>query len=100
MRGRPRRRPGGRKKRPKGKNASTPETKKIDESKEFITVDGVVKELLPSTTFLIELENGHEVTGHLAGRLRLHRIRILPGDKVRVELTPYDLRRGRVIYRY
>lgn len=69
-------------------------------SKDFITVDGVVRELLPSTTFRIELENGHEVQGYLAGRMRMHRIRILPGDRVRVELTPYDLHRGRVIYRY
>lgn len=69
-------------------------------SKDFITVDGVVKELLPSTTFRIELENGHEVQGYLAGRMRMHRIRILPGDRVRVELTPYDLRRGRIVYRY
>jgi len=69
-------------------------------SKDFITVDGVVRELLPSTTFRIELENGHEVQGHLAGRMRMHHIRILPGDRVRVELTPYDLHRGRVIYRY
>lgn len=69
-------------------------------SKDFITVDGAVKELLPSTTFRIELENGHEVHGYLAGRMRMHRIRILPGDRVRVELTPYDLRRGRIVYRY
>lgn len=69
-------------------------------SKEFVQVDGVVKELLPSTTFRVELENGHEVLGYLAGRLRMHRIRILPGDRVKVELTPYDLRRGRIVYRY
>lgn len=79
----------------KGKEAETPSA-----SKDFITVDGVVRELLPSTTFRIELENGHEVQGYLAGRMRMHRIRILPGDRVRVELTPYDLHRGRVIYRY
>lgn len=69
-------------------------------SKEFVTVDGVVKELLPSTTFTIELENGHVVRGYLAGRMRMHRIRILPGDRVKVELTPYDLKRGRIVYRY
>lgn len=69
-------------------------------SKEFVTVDGVVKELLPSTTFTIELESGHVVRGYLAGRMRMHRIRILPGDRVKVELTPYDLSRGRVVYRY
>lgn len=69
-------------------------------SKEFVHADGVVRELLPSTTFRIELENGQEVIGYLAGRMRLHRIRILPGDRVKVELTPYDLRRGRIVYRY
>ncbi|MFH1430046.1 MAG: translation initiation factor IF-1 [Candidatus Uhrbacteria bacterium] len=69
-------------------------------SKDFIGVDGKVLELLPSTTFKIELENGHEVIGYLAGRMRMHRIRILPGDRVRVELTPYDLHRGRIVYRY
>ena len=72
----------------------------IEASKEFVTVDGVVKELLPATTFRVELENGHEVLGYLAGRMRMHRIRILPGDRVKVELTPYDLRRGRIAYRY
>ena len=78
-----------------------PETNPVvSASKEFVTVDGVVRELLPSTTFRIELENGHEVLGYLAGRMRMHRIRILPGDRVKVELTPYDLKRGRIIYRY
>lgn len=72
----------------------------IGASKEFVNVDGVVKELFPSTTFRIELENGHEVLGYLAGRMRMNRIRILPGDRVKVELTPYDLRRGRIVYRY
>lgn len=80
-------------KRPSGAEEQSP-------SKDFITVDGVVRELLPSTTFRIELENGHEVRGYLAGRMRMHRIRILPGDRVRVELTPYDLRQGRIVYRY
>lgn len=80
--------------------APTPIDPSIQTSKDFITVDGVVQELFPSTTFRIVLENGHEITGYLAGRMRMHRIRILPGDRVRVELTPYDLRRGRIIYRY
>lgn len=69
-------------------------------SKDFITVDGVVRELLPSLTFKVELENGHEVLGYLSGRMRMNRIRILPGDRVRVELTPYDMHRGRLVYRY
>lgn len=76
------------------------ESAAIEASKEFVTMDGVVKELLPATTFRVELENGHEVLGYLAGRMRMHRIRILPGDRVKVELTPYDLRRGRIAYRY
>ena len=86
--------------RPRKRRTASGETETPSTSKDFITVDGVVRELLPSTTFRIELENGHEVHGYLAGRMRMHRIRILPGDRVRVELTPYDLHRGRVIYRY
>ncbi|MBI4433838.1 translation initiation factor IF-1 [Candidatus Uhrbacteria bacterium] len=87
-------------KRPKRKKGKSEEAPTESASKDFVTVDGVVRELLPSTTFRIELENGHEVLGYLAGRMRMHRIRILPGDRVRVELTPYDLRRGRIVYRY
>ncbi len=69
-------------------------------SKGFLEVDGTIEELLPSTAFKIKLENGHIILGHLSGRMRMHRIRILPGDKVKVEMTPYDLTKGRVIYRY
>ncbi len=65
-----------------------------------IEVEGVVKEALPNTTFRVELENGHEILAHSSGKMRLHYIRILPGDKVKVELSPYDLNRGRIIYRY
>ncbi len=63
-------------------------------------VEGVVKEALPNTTFRVELENGHEILAHSSGKMRLHYIRILPGDKVKVELSPYDLNRGRIVYRY
>jgi len=67
---------------------------------EFIKVDGEVKEVLPRTTFKVELENGHEVLAHISGKMRMHYIRILPGDKVTVEISPYDLGRGRITYRY
>ena len=66
---------------------------------EAIQMDGVVIETLPNTTFKVELENGHVVTAHLSGKMRKHYIRILTGDQVTVELTPYDLSKGRIIYR-
>jgi translation initiation factor IF-1 len=62
-------------------------------------MDGVVMETLPNTMFRVELENGHVVTAHISGRMRKHYIRILTGDKVKVELTPYDLSKGRITYR-
>ncbi|RMF60777.1 MAG: translation initiation factor IF-1 [Calditrichaeota bacterium] len=65
-----------------------------------ITVDGIIKETLPNATFRVELENGHEVLAHVSGKMRMHFIKILPGDKVKLELSPYDLTRGRIIYRY
>ena len=64
-----------------------------------IEMDGVVTETLPNTMFRVELENGHIVTAHISGRMRKHYIRILTGDKVKVELTPYDLSKGRITYR-
>jgi translation initiation factor IF-1 len=67
---------------------------------ENIEVMGEVKEALPNAMFRVELENGHEVLGHISGKMRKHYIRILPGDKVKVELSPYDLSRGRIIFRY
>jgi len=66
---------------------------------EPITMEGVVVESLPNATFTVELSNGHKVLGHISGKMRMHYIRILPGDKVMVELSPYDLTRGRIIYR-
>ena len=66
---------------------------------EAIQVQGVVKEALPNAMFLVELENGHEVLGHISGKMRKFRIRVLPGDTVTVELSPYDLTRGRITFR-
>ena len=66
---------------------------------EAIQMEGVVTETLPNTTFRVELENGHVVTAHISGKMRKNYIRILTGDKVTVELTPYDLSKGRIVYR-
>jgi len=66
---------------------------------EAIQVEGRVLETLPNAMFRVELENGHKVLAHISGKMRMHFIKILPGDKVTVELSPYDLRRGRIIFR-
>jgi len=68
-------------------------------AKDVITVEGTVKELLPNTMFKVELENGHTVLAHISGKMRLHFIRILPGDTVVMEMSPYDLTKGRITYR-
>ncbi len=68
--------------------------------KQFIEMRGEILELLPSAQFKIRLENGQEILGHLSGKMRMHRIRILPGDEVKVEMSPYDLTKGRVVYRF
>jgi translation initiation factor IF-1 len=65
-----------------------------------ILVEGTVVEPLPNAMFRVELENGHKVLAHISGKMRMNYIRILPGDRVQVELTPYDLSRGRITYRY
>jgi len=67
---------------------------------ESIQVEGKVIEPLPNAMFRVELENGHIVLAHVSGKMRMHFIKILPGDKVTVELSPYDLSRGRIVYRY
>lgn len=67
---------------------------------EPITVEGTVVEPLPNAMFRVELENGHKILAHISGKIRMNFIRILPGDKVTLELSPYDLSRGRIIYRY
>ena len=66
---------------------------------DVIEVEGTVVEALPNTNFKVELENGHQVLAHISGKLRMNYIKILPGDKVKVELSPYDLTRGRIIWR-
>ena len=65
-----------------------------------LELEGVVEEALPNTMFRVKLDNGHTVLGHISGKMRKHYIRILPGDRVTVELSPYDLTRGRITYRY
>ncbi|MBA2375251.1 MAG: translation initiation factor IF-1 [Actinomycetota bacterium] len=67
---------------------------------DVIEVEGTVNEALPNTQFRVELENGHEVLAHISGKMRMNYIRILPGDRVKVELSPYDLSRGRITYRF
>ncbi|MCZ6603417.1 MAG: translation initiation factor IF-1 [Planctomycetota bacterium] len=66
---------------------------------EAIRVEAVVKEALPNARFRVVLENGHQVLAHVSGRMRMHWIRILPGDKVTIEMSPYDLDRARIVYR-
>ncbi|MFQ5680702.1 MAG: translation initiation factor IF-1 [Candidatus Omnitrophota bacterium] len=66
---------------------------------DLIEVEGVIKEALPNAMFKVELENKHIVMAHVSGKIRMHFIRILPGDKVKLELSPYDLGRGRIVYR-
>lgn len=68
--------------------------------KDKLEVEGTVVELLPNTQFMVELDNGHRVLSYLSGRMRKYYIRILLGDRVRIEMTPYDLGRGRITYRY
>jgi translation initiation factor IF-1 len=67
---------------------------------DVIEVEGTVMEPLPNAMFKVELENGHKILAHVSGKIRMHFIRILPGDKVTVELSPYDLTRGRITYRF
>jgi translation initiation factor IF-1 len=68
--------------------------------KETIEVEGVITESLPNAMFRVDLPNGHKVLAHISGKIRLHYIKILPGDRVLVELSPYDLKRGRITYRF
>jgi len=69
-------------------------------TKEVIEVEGTVVETLPNALFRVQLENGHEVLAHIAGKLRMYYIRIIPGDHVTIEMTPYDLTKGRITYRH
>jgi len=65
-----------------------------------IEQDGTIVEALSNAMFRVELENGHEIIAHISGKMRMHYIRILPGDKIRVEMSPYDLSKGRIVFRY
>ena len=78
----------------------TNEESPLAKSEDAIVLEGTIVESLPNAMFRVELENGHKVLAHISGKMRMHYIRILPGDKVQVELTPYDLTRGRITYRY
>lgn len=75
-----------------------PEARGVNK-KGFLEVDGVIEELLPSATFRVRLQNGHIILAHLSGRMRMNKIKILPGDSVILEMTPYDLHKGRITYR-
>jgi translation initiation factor IF-1 len=68
-------------------------------AKDFIEMQGEVLELMPAASFRINLENGHEILAHLSGKMRMNKIRLLPGDKVKLQISPYDLTKGRIIYR-
>lgn len=65
-----------------------------------IEIDGIIKEVLPNTLFRVEIEGGKLILCHLSGKMRIHFIKIMPGDKVKIEMTPYDTEKGRIIYRY
>jgi translation initiation factor IF-1 len=85
------------------RSAGQPKKKSAEQTlkkEEAIEVEGTVVEPLPNAMFRVELEAGHKVLAHISGKMRMHFIRILPGDKVIVELSPYDLNRGRIIYRH
>ena len=72
----------------------------MSDTKEVIEVEGTVTETLPNAMFRVELENGHVITAHISGKMRMHYIKILPGDKVKVEMSPYDLSKGRITFRH
>ncbi len=71
----------------------------MSQNKEIVKLEGKVTENLPSTTFKVELDNGHEILAHISGRMRVNYIRLIPGDKVLVEMSPYDLTKGRIVQR-
>ena len=91
-------RPGRRRK--KKKRGSDEERPEPAAKPDIIEVDGIIVETLPNAMFRVEIEGGHNVLAHISGRMRMHFIRILPGDSVKVELSPYDLTRGRITSRY
>jgi translation initiation factor IF-1 len=71
----------------------------MSQDKELVKVEGVVEETLPSTTFKVKLDNGHSILAHISGRMRVNYIRLLPGDRVLIEMSPYDLTKGRIVQR-
>jgi translation initiation factor IF-1 len=73
--------------------------KTMSNDKELVKLEGVVEETLPSTTFKVRLDNGHEILAHISGRMRVNYIRLIPGDRVLVEMSPYDLTKGRITQR-
>ena len=77
----------------------TKEDNKVVDSKDFIEAQGEVLELMPAATFKVQLDNGHEILAHLSGKMRMNKIRLLPGDKVKLQISPYDLTKGRITYR-
>ena len=91
---------------PRVRAAPVPSTLTVEEKalpkpkEDAIVLEGTILESLPNAMFRVELDNGHKVLAHISGKMRMHYIRILPGDRVQVELTPYDLTRGRITYRY
>lgn len=72
----------------------------MSDTKEVIEIEGTVLETLPNAMFRVQIENGHVILAHISGKMRMHYIKILPGDKVTVEMTPYDLSKGRIVYRH
>ncbi len=93
-------RPGRRRKKKKKNTGADGERVEPAPKADIIEVDGIVVETLPNAMFRVEIEGGHNVLAHISGRMRMHFIRILPGDSVKVELSPYDLTRGRITSRY
>jgi len=69
-------------------------------AKDFIEMQGEVMELMPAASFKVSLDNGHEILAHLSGKMRMNKIRLLPGDKVKLQISPYDLTKGRIVYRF
>ncbi len=93
-------RPGRRRKKKKKNRGADGERIEPAPKADIIEVDGIIAETLPNAMFRVEIEGGHRVLAHISGRMRMHFIRILPGDTVKVELSPYDLTRGRITSRY
>ena len=77
-----------------------PDGAAILNAKDFIEMQGEVMELMPAATFRVSLDSGHEILAHLSGKMRMNKIRLLPGDKVKLQISPYDLTKGRIIYRF